>query len=90
MADTRIDADVVLLAGGAQPAAALVFACVSRDFVLGATPAGTSIELDAVREGLGADVPLFGCLTFGTFGTLGSGLAQYHSKSINITALPPA
>ncbi len=76
--------------GSAAPGAALVFACVSRDFVLGADAAGRSLELDAVARGVGADVPVFGCLTFGGFGTLGSGLPQYHSKSVGVAVLPAA
>ncbi len=74
--------------GSAAPGAALVFACVSRDAVLGADELGISRELAAVRDGLGCDVPMFGCLTFGAFGTLGAGLPQYHSKSIDVAVLP--
>jgi hypothetical protein len=71
---------------GHTPAAALVFACVSRDLVLGGHADLHSDELAAVRQGLEADVPLFGCLTFGQIGTLGSGLPQFHSKSIQVCA----
>jgi hypothetical protein len=71
---------------GYTPAAALVFACVSRDLVLGGHADLHSDELAAVREGLQADVPLFGCLTFGQIGTIGPGLPQFHSKSIQVCA----
>lgn len=70
--------------GGRTPAAALVFACISRGFVLGDDEQGLSQELGAVREALGDDVPVFGCVTFGGFGSLSAGLPQYHSKSINL------
>jgi hypothetical protein len=74
--------------GDRRPAAALVFACVSRDVALGSRDDGPSRELDAVREGIGADIPILGCLTFGGFGALSSGLSQYHSKSVSVCVLP--
>jgi len=70
--------------GGRTPAAALVFACISRGFVLGDDDQGLSLELGAVRESLGDNVQVFGCVTFGGFGSLSAGLPQYHSKSINL------
>jgi hypothetical protein len=74
---------------GATPAgAALVFACISRDVVLDARDGSASRELAGVRRGLGADIPVFGCMTFGGFGALSSGLGQYHSKSVNVCVLP--
>jgi hypothetical protein len=73
---------------GYPPAAALVFACVSRDLVLGGAPDVPSAELAAIRDGLQSDVPLFGCLTFGQIGTSGAGLPQFHSKSVQVCALP--
>jgi hypothetical protein len=69
---------------GHAPAAALVFSCVSRLPLM--TAAGA--ELAAVREGLGADVPVFGCHTFGEIGRLNGGPAQAHSGSIVVCALP--
>jgi hypothetical protein len=72
---------------GARPAAALLFACVSRDFVVGGAD-DVSAEIQAVREGLGADVPIFGCLTFGQIGSLAGGAPQFHSKSVQVCALP--
>lgn len=76
------------LLGPATPGAALVFACVSRDFMLGADAAGFSRELAAVTSGLGRSVPVVGCATFGSFGSLSGGLPQYHSKSVSVVALP--
>lgn len=74
---------------GSAPAAALLFACVSRDFVVaGEAPVELSAEIRAVREGLGADVPVFGCLTFGQIGSLAGGSPQFHSKSVQVCALP--
>ncbi len=72
------------------PAAALVFACVSRDLVLGGAAQDVSRELAAVRRAVGRETPVFGCLTFGQIGTLGGGLPQFHSKSIQVVALPSA
>ncbi len=76
--------------GGRKPAAALVFACVSRDGVVGVDEAGLSREIAAVQHTLGPDVAVFGCLTFGGFGTLGTGLPQYHSKSVNVSVFAEA
>ncbi len=76
--------------GQAEPSAAMIFACVSRDLVLGIDDDGLSLEIKAMREVLGPDVPIFGSLTFGGFGTLGSSTPQYHSKSINISIFPKA
>ncbi len=74
---------------GSTPAgAALVFACISRDVVLDARDGTLSRELAGVRRGLADDIPLFGCMTFGGFGALSSGLGQYHSKSVNVCVLP--
>jgi hypothetical protein len=47
-----------------------------------------SAEIRAVREGLGADVPIFGCLTFGQIGSLAGGAPQFHSKSVQVCAVP--
>lgn len=73
---------------GATPAAALLFACVSRDFVVAGEGDELSAEIQAVREGLGADVPIFGCLTFGQIGSLAGGAPQFHSKSVQVCAVP--
>jgi hypothetical protein len=73
---------------GAPPAAALVFACVSRDFVVGGDAQDLSAEIRAVREGLGVDAPIFGCLTFGQIGSLAGGAPQFHSKSVQVCAVP--
>lgn len=70
--------------GGRPAAGALLFGCISRDAVLGSDADTPSAEVQAVTEVLGSQVPVFGCLTFGGFGALGGGLAQYHSKSVNL------
>lgn len=73
--------------GDGAPQAILVFACVSRDFVLGnGGTDGESRELAAVRAVAGEGMPVVGGLTFGSYGTFGSGLVQYHSKSVAIAA----
>ena len=74
--------------GDVAPGVALVFACISRDVVLDARDGSASRELAGVRQGLGDGVPTFGCMTFGGFGALSSGLGQYHSKSVNVAVLP--
>jgi hypothetical protein len=64
---------------------ALVFDCVSRYLVLGPR---IRDELSALRQGLGEDVPMMGCLTFGEVGALGAGLPQFHNKTCVVLALP--
>jgi hypothetical protein len=64
---------------------ALVFDCVSRYLILGDD---MYHELSAIQSGLGADVPLLGCLTFGEVGAMGSGAAQYHNKTAVVLAFP--
>ncbi len=73
---------------GADPAVGLVFACVSRDMVLRHLRDETSAELAAVRKGLGDGTPLFGCLSFGQIGGGAAQAPRYHSKSIQVCALP--
>lgn len=76
--------------GGREPSVCLVFACVSRDFVLSTSRDQASAELGAIRRAVGPDVPLFGCLTFGQIGALDGGSPQFHSKSVQVCALPRA
>jgi hypothetical protein len=64
---------------------ALVFDCVSRYLILGEH---MREELSAIQCGVGAGVPLLGCLTFGEVGTIGSGSAQYHNKTAVVLAFP--
>ncbi len=64
---------------------ALVFDCVSRFLVLGPR---MQDELSALRQGLGEDVPMMGCLTFGEVGALGAGLPQFNNKTCVVLALP--
>ena len=71
-----------------RPGAALVFSCVSRELALEADASGKSPELVALRESLGANVPTFGCVSFGSIGTLGNGGAQMHSASVSLCLFP--
>lgn len=64
---------------------ALVFDCVSRYLILGEDMRD---ELSAIQTGVGAGVPLLGCLTFGEVGAIGPGAAQYHNKTAVVLALP--
>jgi hypothetical protein len=64
---------------------ALVFDCVSRSLLLGEA---TRHELAALRAGIGGDVPLVGCLTFGEVAVLGAGLPQLHNKAVVVLGLP--
>jgi hypothetical protein len=43
-------------------------------------------ELGVIQEGLGAGVPLLGCLTFGEIGSLGVGVPQFHNKTAVVLA----
>lgn len=63
---------------------AFVFDCVSRALLL-----RDSIhdELVAFQSGIGAAVPMMGCLTFGEVGALGRGMPQFHNKTAVILAL---
>jgi hypothetical protein len=45
-------------------------------------------EIYAFQRGLGPDVPLLGCLTFGEVGALGAGLPQFHNKTAVLLAIP--
>jgi hypothetical protein len=66
-------------------AGAFVFDCISRSLML---RGDFHQELGALREGLGANVPLMGCLTFGEIGALGTGLPQFHNKTAVVLAIP--
>lgn len=89
-AATHAGADARAGLAGGDAAVGLVFACVSRDVVLRHIASDTSAELAAVRKGLGAGTPLFGCLTFGQIGSGPRQAPQFHSKSIQVCALPVA
>jgi hypothetical protein len=64
---------------------AFVFDCVSRSLML---RDDVGMELAAFQEGLGATVPIMGCLTFGEVGALGTGIPQFHNKTAVLLALP--
>lgn len=65
---------------------AIVFDCVTRYTVLG--PARRHEELAALRAGIGATIPIVGCLSFGEIGAPGGGVPKYHNKAALVLALP--
>jgi hypothetical protein len=67
------------------PAGAIAFDCVSRRVMLGER---TRDELMRFQDGVGRDVPMMGCLTFGEIGTLTHGMPQFHNKTAVLLALP--
>lgn len=66
-------------------AGAFIFDCVSRSLMLRGE---MHQELEAFQKGLGSDVPLIGCLTFGEIGALGTGVPQFHNKTAVLLTLP--
>lgn len=67
------------------PAGAVVFDCISRSLLLGKDMAR---ELAAIQQGLGPDVPFFGCMTFGEIGAVGASVPQFHNMTAVVLALP--
>jgi len=65
-------------------AGAVVFDCVSRSFMLGAS---FEDELRMVSDQLDPSVPLLGCLSYGEIGALGRGGPQFHNKTAVVLAL---
>lgn len=66
-------------------AGAFAFDCVSRSLLL---KEDVGQEFAAFQRGLGEEVPLLGCLTFGEVGALGTGVPQFHNKTAVILAIP--
>jgi hypothetical protein len=66
-------------------AGAIAFDCVSRRVMLGER---TRDELMRFQDGIGGEVPMMGCLTFGEIGTLTQGMPQFHNKTAVLLALP--
>jgi hypothetical protein len=64
---------------------ALVFDCMSRQLVLGAS---FDRELAAFQRALGPDVPVFGCLTFGEIAAFEREVPQFHNKTTVMVAFP--
>jgi hypothetical protein len=64
---------------------ALVFDCVSRHAIHGDH---MREELSAIQAGIGAGVPMLGCLTFGEVGVIGTGAPQFHNKTAVVLAFP--
>jgi hypothetical protein len=70
---------------GGEMAGAFVFDCISRSMIL---EGEIKDELAALQEGLGANVPMIGCLTFGEVGGSGTGVPQFHNKTAVVLTLP--
>lgn len=71
--------------GPHRAAGVLVFYCVSRYLLL---REAWRDEVRAVAEAFDADVPVFGCLTFGEIGSIGGGPPAFHNKSLVVCAFP--
>lgn len=71
--------------GSHQVAGVLVFTCVSRCVLL---KDHFIDEIWAIRNIMGDDVPIFGCMTFGEIGAIGAGPPEFHNKSVVICAFP--
>jgi hypothetical protein len=69
---------------GGELAFSLVFDCVSRARVLGPR---IREELSVMRQVLGDEVPMLGCLTFGEVGAQGVALPQFHNKTTVVLSL---
>jgi hypothetical protein len=65
-------------------AGAIIFDCMSRHLILGASFAD---ELVAYRDALGQDVPVIGCLTFGEIASFGREVPQFHNKTTVVVAI---
>lgn len=69
-----------------QPlAGVLVFSCASRCLLL---EDGFFDEITVIREVVGEQVPICGCMTYGEIGTIGDGPPEFHNKSVVICAFP--
>ncbi|SDZ77052.1 Uncharacterized conserved protein, contains FIST_N domain [Desulfuromusa kysingii] len=71
---------------GANPVAGvLVFTCVSRCILL---KDHFIDEVWAIREIMGDQVPIWGCMTFGEIGAIGAGPPEFHNKAVVICVFP--
>lgn len=70
---------------GESPVGVLVISCASRSTFLGDQ---FNDEIAAIREVVGANVPVCGCLTYGEIGTIGNGPPEFHNKTITLCAFP--
>ncbi|MCC6552567.1 MAG: FIST C-terminal domain-containing protein [Polyangiaceae bacterium] len=69
---------------GGPIAGAIVFDCISRSLMLGAS---VREELATFADELGPGAPVLGCLTFGEVGALGRGVPQFHNKTAVVLAM---
>jgi hypothetical protein len=67
------------------PAGAIVFDCVSRAKLLGPS---IEDELAAIRAGIGSEVPMMGCLTFGEVAGRSAAAPQFLNKTTVVLAVP--
>ena len=74
---------------GAEPQAILMFSCVGRKLVLGRR---TQEEVAAVKEVLGAEVPLIGFYTYGEIGPIDKlreqlSTTKFHNETVVLWVL---
>lgn len=74
------------LEAGPAPEAALLYSCVGREEVLGAS---ANLEVAAIRQALG-DVPLSGFFTFGEIGPTPAGSLAYYNHTAILVLLNEA
>lgn len=71
--------------GASKVAGVVVFTCVSRCLIL---KDSFIDEIGAIREIMGNEVPLLGCMTFGEIGSIQGGPPEFHNKSVVICVFP--
>lgn len=69
---------------GREPAAILVFFCVSLTLIL---KEEMTRQMQILRETIGTKVPMIGFYTFGEVGAMGGGPPQFHNKTVGIMAI---
>jgi len=90
IAGARDAADtLVARLGGREPSCLLLFSCAGRKLMLGLD---TKREIDALRSGLNAQLPLAGFYSYGEIGPLDSTIdaykaARFHNTTIVLCAL---
>ncbi|PKN57032.1 MAG: hypothetical protein CVU56_13160 [Deltaproteobacteria bacterium HGW-Deltaproteobacteria-14] len=73
------------LPDGSEPELALLFSCIGRKAVLGAS---TELEVDAVIRALAAGAPIAGFYTYGEIGGVaGAGVCAHHNQTMTVMVL---
>lgn len=73
------------LPDGSEPELALLFSCIGRKAVLGAS---TELEVDAVVSSLATGPPVAGFYTYGEIGGIaGAGLCVHHNQTMTVMVL---